>query len=360
MKKTWCLVILSFVGCRTITESDVLVFPVQEVADLSETAVVIPEKTHLDECNLLGFQVVGSQMYASSGMTDDYLISIYDLVSGEITGGMCRRGRGPGEFLSVSPSFSIWDGCLSLYDAGTGTYSEIDLDRIRNEKDVFEKRTRIAFPAGGNNPIIMSSFKLPNDLMIAYNSVQGEIGYVSIESPYYAVYDTNTGEQVRQYDIFDARSVNSRADELSRMTSFALADCIDERREKICFAMNQMPILAILDIATGEAHGIRLKNAPAYTIGTPVFHFRSVCADENMIYALYYGEKQEDILPEKTDTILYVFSWEGVMLNKVRLKGLYLSCRADSNKLYLSKLSIDQHTYLYEIDTKTVAYPNPQ
>ena len=342
------------VGCGQIPEESVLLFPVREVGDNSTTRSLAPKQVFPDSVPLSGFRIVGDCLVSSAGFMSDHFIDIYDLSTGELKESFCRKGRGPGEFLAISPLFSSDGDVLSLYDAGTGLYTQMKLNLLEIDSAEIVNQVKIIVPDGKNAPVIMSTYRMNDREMLAYNSIQGELGYVNIESPYYAIYDVITGRELQTYNIFDANLIKKRSGEYEQMVSLALDDCLDDRKERLCFVMNQMPIVAIVDLASGKTQGIRLKGAVPYSADNPVFHFRSVCADESHIYALYYGKRPEEVLPESTDTLMYVFDWNGNFVEKISLNGLFLSCRNSQDKIYLARLGLDQQTYLYELSKKDV------
>ena len=343
------LVLCSLVGCKQSVERDTFLFPIHEENDRSAFRTLSPELVLSAPLNLSGYSVRGETLITTADFMGEYCLEMYDLSSGELIMQFCRKGRGPGEFLAVSPMFSESKGILSLYDAGTGNYSELDLS---SDDTNILKSARLSSPDGVSTPIIMSTFRLSDEKVLAYNSIQSSPEFVSIDNPYYAVYDTSSGQEIRKYDLFDATAL--RESSPNQMVDLGIADCLSNDRSRLCFALNGMPIVAFLDLESGKASGVRVKGAPSNDPDAPMTFFSSVCSDQNYVYALYYGKRWEELIPGQINTMLYIFDWDGNILAKYSMDGLYNSCRMESGTLYLSKTDSDMLMRLYKLDSAVV------
>ena len=331
-------------GCSHVSEQNLLSFAVSEVNDKGQERSVIPERVS-DALNLIGFVARDNELIVTTDFMSEYCLDVIDMTSGETVRRLCRKGRGPGEFLSVSPLFSITGDALTIYDFGTGAASEV----LTSGEDAGYTVRQVKLEAGKTHPNIMSSYKVSEDDIIAYNSIQGSAEFVSIDSPYYAVYDWRDGKEKRAFKLFDAIPLEKET-EFVRMNAFALADCINSQRTTLCFAMNSMPVYGFLDIRTGKVKGFRIKGATPFSATDPYMFFTGICAQDDYVYALYFGRPTREHMPG-ANTLLYKMDWNGRILNKYKLDGLFRSCCATPDALYLSKVEDNQTLRLYRLET---------
>ena len=208
-------------ACSEIPEKDLLKFPVKQIADLPQAVALSPEKAPVEPISPTVFlmNACGDKLYTNAAFLASYCVDAYDLDSGEYLAGLCRSGRGPGEFVDAFP-YSVKDGSLIVAEIGDGTVSEVSL-----AEDAFGDvlhQVRLQGPEEGACPVVASAYKMAGEEVLVYNSIQAELGLVGLENPYYALYDWNSGEEKRAYELFDASSVKGT-------TSFALNDCLDSR-----------------------------------------------------------------------------------------------------------------------------------
>lgn len=333
-------------GCSRIAEQDLFTFTLNEMNDNVPLVTVLPEKV-ADGLNLTGFGVLRNELVVTSGFMGDYCLDIVDLVSGEVVRQLCRKGRGPGEFLAVSPFFSIEQESVIVYDMANGTVSEVLLSGDAVGSAIHQVRLEAA--PGKGHPNIMSSYKVSEKELIAYNSIQGSAEFVSIDTPYYTVYDWTSGEEKQSFVLFDTTPLEKEI-EWARMNAFALFDCLNNQRTVLCFAMNSMPVYGFLDIQTGKVTGFRIKGAPTFSADEPHQFFTGICAQGDFVYALYFGRPTSEHQPGTANTFLYKLDWDGRILKKCELEGLYRSCSATPDELFLSKVEENQTLCLYRLD----------
>lgn len=337
---------VSFISCSRVAEQDLLLFHVKEVGDVQQAVTVVPQKAS-DALYLAGFVVRGDELITAAGFMADYCVDVVNLSSGDVVRRLCRKGRGPGEFLSVSPFFSLEDSSITVFDAAVGAVSEIPLD---GDPSSVSPKVRLEAPPGKGTPAIMSTYKLSGPQVLAYNSIQGSAAFVSTDTPYYAIYNLDSGKEEREFRLFDTAPLETVNEEWIRMNTFALVDCIDDAKGTVCFAMNTMPVYGFLDIRSGEVRGFRIKGAPAYSSEELNMCFTGICSQGRYLYALYFGKPSSQHQPG-AGTVLYKLDWDGRILGKYGLDGLYRGCYATHDELFLSKVEDSQTVCLYRLKT---------
>jgi hypothetical protein len=346
-KSALITVLFLSVGCSAVSEKELLLFPVKEQINKIESVTITPERTLIESLNLMGFEAYDDKLIATADFSTDHFLEVMDLSSGVVLHQLCRKGRGPGEFLDISPLFSIEGESIIVYDAETGKMAEVSVDG--GSPGAVTHQVKIESSEGGVSPIIMSSYKVTEEEVIAYNSIQGSPEFIGIENPYYAFYDWNSGKETRSVVLFDAAPVKDVPGEMW-MSAFELRDCINSRKTTVCFGMHSMPVLGFIDIRTGQVTGFRLKGEPAFSVKEPKLCFTGICAQDRYIYALYFGKANNDYNPETGKSVLYKIDWDGNVLKKYELDGLYRSCCSTSDKLYLSKIEADYSIKLYQLN----------
>lgn len=334
-------------GCSHVAEQELLSFPVSEENDRSQAEVVFPEKI-TGALNLLGFAVRGNELIVTSDFMADYCLDVIDLTSGETVRQLCRKGRGPGEFLSISPFFSLESETVTVYDYPSRTLSDVSLSGEIIGSAIHRVELE-ATPKRGQ-PIIQSSYKVFDTQLLAYNSIQGSAEFVSIDTPYYALYDLESGAEKRQFTLFASSPMDDYSEDV-RMNAFSLVDCINPQKTSLCFALSSMPVYGFLDIRTGKVKGFRIKGAPSFSATELQMCFTGICAQNDCIYALYFGRPAKEHMPG-VNTYLYKFDWNGRILGKYELDGLFRSCYATPDALYLSKVEDNQTLCLYRLETR--------
>ena len=335
------------VSCTPVFEEKMLQFPIMEISNTSEPERIIAEKVATDIVDLTGFAVLENKLISTSRFGADHCLDVIDLKSGETLHQLCRAGRGPGEFLNLSPLFSITEEAAVVYDSMRGMVSEVCVDG-ENVGDIIHQ-VKLEVPSGEGVPIIMTCYKVNEENLVAYNSIQAPFEEVSIENPYYAVYDYETGFEKRAFHLFDATPL-SRTSEGVTMTAFDLRDCINYENNQVCFTMGKMPVFGFLDISSGEVRGFRLKGEQPFSTKENRIYFTGVCARGQFIYALYVGKSRSELTPEACTTMLYKLDWAGHILNRFELDGFYRGCCAASDRIFLSKMEDAQTVALYQLD----------
>lgn len=330
-------------ACSEIPEKDLLKFPVKEVANLSQAVALSPEKVPLDLMTpyVFSINVFDGKLLTNADILADHCVDVYDLNTGEELPGLCRKGRGPGEFLDALP----YSSSGSLVVAGLGTVSEVSL--AEDSFGSILRHVKLQEPKAGFPPIIASAYKVAEGDVLIYNSIQSDPEHVVRQNPCYATYDWEGGEEKESFELFDTAPL-ADASEMGRIFAFDLHDCMDDAGKTLCFVMGKMPVFAFLDIASGQARGFRLKGEPAFSANSQQQFFQAVCAQGKYIYALYGPDMKT------ARTKLYKLDWEGNLLNKYELGGIYINCCASPDKLYLVGSEDGMKAEIYQLDMKAL------
>ena len=184
--------------------------------------------------------------------------------------------------------------------------------------------------------------------MIVYNSGQEFDSLDLTKVADYEVYDLGTGCLLRSYHLFNKVEFKTEDPDYPAKTFLSQRDCIRPDGKKIAFGMNFMPQINILDIETGEAKGFSLKGRKEFSTKHKIWHFASLQADDDCIYALYYGKDlvyfDDNAFPDQ----LYVFDWDGKPMKRFKLDKPFSGIHIDGSMLYFSHANRDE---LYAVPT---------
>ena len=113
-------------------------------------------------------------------------------------------------------------------------------------------------------------------------------------------------------------------------------------------AINREKLINVL--AAASAAPAFPSPADGSSASMPQNCFHAVCAQGEYIYALYGPDLKN------ARTTLYKLDWEGNPLNKYLLDGLYVTCCATPDKLYLSGTGDNnmQVVAIYQLDIKNL------
>ena len=177
-------------------------------------------------------------------------------------------------------------------------------------------------------------------------------------TPYYEKRTISTNELMQDYPIYKTKSVqNNDVNERNPVNLFFYTwDVMNPNGSKIVQVMKYLPQINILDVSTGNLTGYRMKNSPDFSLlessmESMDVYYNCVHADENYIYAAYWGrEAWDDRLGVELPkfNIIHVFDWNGKLLYKLTTDRSFYRVWLDPvrKRLYTINLNNDEVYYL--------------
>ncbi len=327
------ILLLLLPSCTSVRESDFFAFDVAEFKDVEA------EPLHPDvlECSadLFTAAINGRYIYSYES-SKDWLFTLTDIETDEISYRMGHRGRGPDEFINVFPlqDFFVEDGDTKtlLFCYNDSRLFTWNISRsLATGKDVYENRMHLGdstefLPFGSLHP-------LAKDRLLVLDTKQNPRVDEMLAPPVYAIYDLNGRSICRTYDLFLKPDIKSK----DSKSILSLNDCIKPDHTKVAMAMCNFPQINILDLDSGKCNGFRIKGAMKFSTKQKVCHFNSIVCDDEYIYALYCGKKVDYSNYDVSADILYVFNWEGKLIRKFKLDAglIMLRMNESENRMYL-------------------------
>ena len=340
MKKVALILgLMSLMSCNRIDEQDFFKF---DIVDADSPDMVTP--VEVDNMINTGVKLMDcaiSYPYVFSNESGDHLFGITDISSGKYLGKWCLRGNGPEEPLYVLPITDIYnigeDMIADLFSYHGGKLLTWNIsESLRSDTDVYDDVIKIDY---SEQPVpFFSVYRVCDSLTLVYDTRQNAYVNEMIAAPSYDLYDTSSGNLVKRFDLFNMFVSKSSGRHFTSKSYLSVSDCMKPDKSRIAFAMRYMPVISVLDLKSGQVKGIRLKDAKSFTTRKLICHFVDISADDDYIYALYYGRERVDgSFPE----ILHIFDWEGNWVSTRKLSHHASALQVSNDRLYLYNFDSD-------------------
>lgn len=278
--------------------------------------------------------IVDSLVFSIS--SGDRLFDVTDLKSGELKGSVGNRGRAGNEMLMTLPLFEVFNVAgqryTNLYSISDSKFCLWNIDKaLDHEPNDFGPMIQLV-----SDPpcTLLSLWRVDDHSIVALDASQNPYSMTNYNTPSYVLYDTESGRVKTRYDLFN--DVDMHSSEIPSMAVLSTVDCISPDRKRLVFAMGYMPVITIMDIESGKAHGFVLGEEKQFDPKVQRWYFADIAADKDYIYALYSGEdinaNREGCLPN----ILFVLDWSGKVCSKVSLNHRFSLVHIDGEKLFLT------------------------
>ena len=298
-----------------------------------------------------------------------HFFCIFNIDTGEEIGYFCDKGIGPREFSSIHPIVQLFkkenDLMTLLYANNERKIFFWNISQsVMKGTTVYD--TIISYESKTKNTINNSRFDYlfyqTEDRLFA------KVASVLLREhettfPYYEQRTIYTNELVRDYRIYKKDSMCNKISEMMPVDFFYSIDVIKPDGSKIVQAMSRIPQINIIDTHTGEVVGCRVQNGHGFSLFETNMekcnrNYISVQADDNYIYATYWGKEQWGMSNENKLPLfntIHVFDWCGKHIYELKADRSFFRISLDEvrNRLYTADLETDEIYYLElnELDT---------
>jgi hypothetical protein len=309
---------------------------------------VIPEEIKLDG-PFWGVPTVCDSfiIFWNTKLTKSYF-QIFNLYTGSYIGDFVNRGGGPTEVYTLPYIFQTYKDGGSMKTLLNALHEQKLLvwnisQSVKHGEAIMD--TVIPYKKDSKNGFFnyLYMFRLSDDTLLAsldseMLTMNGDIA----STPYYqkrTIYSNQSAGDIR---IYNHQTVQKGDAQIPLVFYYVSADCIKPDRTKIAQAMSYLCQINIIDLATGQVTGYRIKKTPDFSVFYSGIkdlkqYYRRIQADDNYIYALYFGEVTDSRSPEKKDPYLvHVFDWNGNLVKKLDLGHPVreMAIDANNNDLY--------------------------
>lgn len=334
-----------------------------EIVFINKDSIKVRDVTsktiHLKNSGYGMFSVYDSCMIFWSNKYPGHFYSIYNIDTEEELGYFCNKGRGHHEFSSIGPIFQFFK---------TGNELKTTICDFNKQKIFFWNISQSVL----NRTTIYDTVIPYGDLSLAKNSIVDNLFYLpddtflaKIESLYLVEGDTPLpyykqwgmpDKAINDYHVYKRIEMNDIHSDCPLKDRVYSLDAVKPDGSKIVQAMRLVPQINIIDTKTGKITFYRVSKVSRASLFDSQWddgrvYYNSVQADDNYIYATYWGEKQWDAsLGTKCPFIhiIHVFNWSGELLYEMKTDRVFFRIALDPirNRLYTSNLDTDEMYYI--------------
>jgi hypothetical protein len=346
----------AFVSCNNNKDSIYFNGDIQYIEDVSDVTNVTLKAVPLYGTNYGFIAVYDTLMIFRNTKLPDRFFNIFNTETGEEIGEFCNRGSGPGEMFSVSGICCFFkeknDLKTLLFAANEGKLFIWNISQsVKRGKTVIDAtvsyKSRNEYGDVAYNVIYRQS----EDMLLAHvqttplNSLESTL-------PFYQKRTFYSDSLLQTYDIYKKSVRNTKANVNSGFF-FSSNDAFKPDGSKIVQAMGNLAQINIIDTHTGQVTGYRIKDTPDFsffetTMSSGKSYYMRIQADNNYIYAPYWGKEKWGMREVPYINTIHVFDWNGKIIHKLVTDHPVHEIWLDQvrNRLYTTNVSTDEVFYL--------------
>lgn len=313
------------------------------------------EKLTLDGLNFGEMAVHDSLMFFLNTKLSDRFFNVFNVDSGEELGTFCNKGGGPEEVFCLGKILQFFeesDGLKTLLFAPNEQKLLVwnITHSIEENNTVIDKVVpyRWRQENGGEN---YNEIYLLNDstLLAKVDPFVKKNGKHTL--PHYQKRTFYTDQLLQSYSIFKLPIHNEDSSVMPEFF-FNSNDALKPDGTKVVQAMVHLPQLNILDLETGKVTGYRLEDGEDFSVFQKnedlKNHYIRVQADDQYIYAVYFGKKAWAYHEIPYVDMIHVFSWDGKLIQRIKtdLDIDKIALDRVRNRLYVARPKSDDVYYL--------------
>jgi hypothetical protein len=358
IKEVFCFVLILSICISCNKKNDNMYFngEIRNFEVLGSTKKVTLETISLDGANFGWLAVFDSLMIFRNPKLVNRFFSIFNVDNGEELGTFCNKGGGPDELSDCHKIFNFFKEGDDLKTLLLENYEEKMFiwnitQSVKQGTTVID--TIISYASEKDNksaPYGSFFFQKDNTLLAKVQSVP--LGNGDATLPFYQQRTIDTNKLLKNYSIYK-QSVKDRDSPTTAQTFSSSNDACKLDGTKVVQAMLYLPQLNILDVETGQVVGFRMKGAPDFSIFEDEkdvynIYYIGVQADDDYIYALYWGKESWGRFDVPYVNTIHVFDWNGNFVQAIEVdRGLdAIWIDPTRNRLYVTSPKVDDVFYL--------------
>lgn len=354
MQKICYIILLSFLASCSKKSQDADIFN-GEICEISDSAV--EKEVEFKELRLSGpnygyLSIHDSIAFFMNPQLPDRWYQLFNCRTlGEI-GQFARKGNGHKEFIAVEPIWNFYkennDLKTLIFDINKESVSIWNITQsIADGSTVIEREIKLPWKKHNRGACFKELFMTtPNTLYAKVSTVQ--INDHEATLPYYQVWNLEKGELLSEIHIFKKNIINKHADYMPETYLYS-TNAIKPDGSKIVQGMLHVPQLNIIDTRSQRIDAYHLNYGMSLsdleTANALKSYFVRVCADDEHIYAAFYGNEWNHNGRNEVNKI-YVFNWDGLLVSKVSTNHCIGDIAVDHiNKILYTTSPMDEKLY---------------
>lgn len=293
---------------------------------------------------------------------------IYNLKDSSFMGGFCDKGIGPNEIMALTTITHFYEenGELKtlLYGGNEKKMLEWNISKsLAEHKTVFDRIVYYNWDVDNHVTVYNNIFRIDRDTILTITpTIPLTLDQELVSLPVYEKRTIDSNKQVQLYNVFhkypenNGVKVHSPYNILSPESFLTSFYCIKPDFSKMVQVMMFMPQINILDLQSGMIEGFRISSAVDFTIFKKNIEkvnycFTNVTVNNKFIYALYWGRKVKGDSDKNSSCIVYIFDWNGTLVNKIDL-GKYVNqiFLDEKNNILYGREYTSDYIYSYDLD----------
>ena len=306
--------------------------------------IIKPQKTGGDfkEIDLLGRQI-------------ERLARVNNINTGEEIGTFCNKGGGPEEAAAFGPIFQFFkkgnDLKTLLFAPHEGKLFIWNITQsITQGSTIIDKVIPYTW-RNENGGACYNEMYLQNNNILLARVDPFPINDADATLLFYQKRTLDTNKALKNYAIYK-QTIKNREAPIIPEDFFASADAFKPDGTKIVQVMGHLPQLNILDFETGQVVGYRMEGGDDFSVFQGKKNIKNyyveVQADDNYIYALYWGRDRWGMYEIPCVNTIHVFDWYGRLVQKLEtdydIDKMFLD--TVRNRLYVTRPKSDDVYYL--------------
>lgn len=292
-----------------------------------------------------------------NALLPDFFFNIMNVDTGEEMGSFFSKGRGPGESISVGPisNFYMEGGDLMTLVEAMNEKQLFFWNISRSLKEGFTVHDSIVpyeTRIKDRYAFYSHMYRHTEDQLFAFAST-AYLSETKMTPPFYEKRTIRSDELLAEYPIYKTSEFENKKSKLFQFNYFYSFDAIKPDGSRIVQAMSNLPQINVIDIQTGRIIGYRLQKNPGFSLFETDMdplnkYYNSVQADDNYIYATYWGKEQwtgNDVPDIKT---VHIYDWDGNQIYELFTDRVFFRIYLDpvKNRLYTWDLKTGDAAYL--------------
>lgn len=360
-KTLWfTLILIGFIDCTQYSDSTYFngdIYSIDKRMKKVKNVVLTP--VPLDGTNFGGIAVYDSLMFFWNTKLPDRFFNAFNLDTGKEIGTFLNKGQGPDEIIAISTIYQFFE-------------EENELKTLlfaANEKKIFkwnisqsiEQNTTVIdtiIPyscSTENNGACYNYIFRKNDNVLFTHVQSMTLNDEEASLPFYQKRTLYSDKLLKEYLVYK-KSIKNEEASIIPEAFFGSNDAFKPDGSQIAQAMTRLHQINILNTETGEIIGYRMEGSPDFSIFKKKkkiinFNYVRVQADNDYIYASYWGKEtwgQKEIPFINT---IHVFDWNGRWIQELITDHPVHEMCLDRvrNRLYTTNADTDEVFYL-ELD----------
>lgn len=309
----------------------------------------------LDGINYGFMSVYDSLMVFMNPKLKDCFFNVFNVKTGKDLGTFLHRGIGPNEVSAIHPIYQFFkennDLKTLLFAINESELIVWNISQsITQRKTVIDTIIPYSWKEENKGAYYQKIYRLNKDTLLAYIDAI-PLNEKEATLPFYQKRTIYSNKLLTDFPIYKEIIKNGNSSIIPE-AFLSSCDALKPDGSRVAQAMRHLPQLNIINTQTGQVIGYRSKEGDHFSVFESEVKIKNYYieaqADNNYIYATYYGKEAWGQNDDISINTIHVFDWNGNLIQKIRTDKSIDRIALDTveNRLYSIDLANDQVYYL--------------